>query len=136
MTVGDRFFPPLSVPLPMVLPPQYEEMRRARVQEIPVAFREVLSKAGVLDEYMLKVLNPPEHPAGWAGPVQRPSFEVRKKGARGKVVAKIQPGGETELLEKGFGPLLDEIMTIANDAGQKAHDAWLAEYARLKAETK
>ncbi|MGE5379286.1 MAG: hypothetical protein ACM3L5_00260 [Candidatus Saccharibacteria bacterium] len=117
----------------MVLPPQYEEMRRARVQEVPLAFKEVLSKAGVLADYVLKVLNPPEHPPGWTGPMQRPSFEIKRKGAKGAAVARILPGGETELLEEGFAPLLDEIMEQANLAGKKAYDEWLAEYARLKA---
>jgi hypothetical protein len=118
----------------MVLPPQYEEMRRARVQAVPAAFKEVLSEAGVLDDHALKVLDPPERPQGWVGPVQRPSFEIRKKGSKGALVARIQADGGTELLEEGFGPLLDGIMALANRAGQKAHDDWLEEYARLKAE--
>jgi hypothetical protein len=118
----------------MVLPPQYEEMRRARIEATPLAFREVLSKAGALDRYELTKVDPPRRPNGWTGPVARPSFEVYERGPARTLMARILPDGSIESLAKPFAPLLEKMLVRIEAAGQKAHDDFLAEYARLKEE--
>jgi hypothetical protein len=118
----------------MVLPPQYEEMRRARVNATPSAFHDVLSEAKALDRYELSRIEPPHQPSGWVGPVVRPAFEVWTVGPRQKLVARLLPDGSSECLDPTFGPLLEKMLALIGSAGQKAHDDFLAEYARLRNE--
>jgi hypothetical protein len=118
----------------MVLPPQYEEMRRARVEETPLAFRDVLAHDGASDRYELRTIEPPGRPHGWVGPVARPTFEVWSKGPTSTLAARILPDGSSELLDNAFGPLLEKMLARIDRAGQKAHDDFLAEYARMKNE--
>jgi len=118
----------------MVLPPQYEEMRRARVEATPLVFQEVLSSEDLLDRYELRRIEPPSRPRGWCGPVSRPSFEVWLKGPAAKLVARLQPDGSSELADSAFGPAWEKMLARIDRAGQNAHDDFLAEYARKRKE--
>lgn len=119
----------------MVLPPQYEEMRRARAEATPLAFREVLSEAKVLDRYELRRIDPPSRVDGWVGPVARPSFEIWTVGTSPMMVARLLPDGSIEYLDPAFEPLLTKMLAKIGAAGQKAHDDFLAEYAGLREES-
>lgn len=116
----------------MVLPPQYEEMRRARVEATPNAFRAVLESAQALDRYELRRVGPPLRASGWVGPVARPSFEIWARMPSPVLVARLMPDGSSECFDPSFGPLLEKMLPLIGAAGQKAHDDFLAKYARLK----
>lgn len=126
------FCPARPFPCIMVLPPQYEEMRRARVEATPTAFHAVLESAAVLDRYELRILGPPPRTPGWVGPVARPSFEVWSSGPSPKLAARLLPDGSSECFDPSFEPLLEKMLARIGSAGQKAHDDFLAEYARIK----
>lgn len=116
----------------MVLPPQYEEMRRARVEATPNAFHAVLESTQPLDRYELRRIGPPLRAPGWVGPVARPSFEIWVRGPSLRLVARLMPDGSSECFDPSFGPLLEKMLTLIDGAGQTAHDDFLAKYARLK----
>lgn len=118
----------------MVLPPQYEEMRRGRVEATPSAFHDVLAEAEVLDRYVLRRIDPPSRLPGWTGPVARPSFEIWSNGLPRELVARLSPDGSSECFDSAFGPMLEKMLVRIERAGQKAHDDFLEEYARLKQE--
>ncbi len=126
------FCPTRPFPCSMVLPPQYEEMRRARVEATPNAFHEVLESAQLLDHYGLRRIGPPLRAPGWVGPVARPSFEIWSSRPSPKLVARLLPDGSSECIDPAFGPLLEKMLALIGSAGQKAHDDFLTEYAKSK----
>jgi hypothetical protein len=107
-------------------------MRGARVETTPEAFRSVLENAGTPDRYELRRIDPPRHQRGWVGPVARPSFEIWSSGPIPVLVARLMPDGSSVLFDPTFGPLLEKMLAQIGSAGQTAHDAFLAEYARKR----
>jgi hypothetical protein len=113
----------------MVLPPQYEAQNEAREREIPLAFNDIWDRS----RYMLNVVPPPKRPQGWCGPIPRDGYEIlENKG--GKLVATLLANGTYELMDEVRRKEFDLLTARVDVAGKRAHDRWLEEYAKLKAE--
>jgi hypothetical protein len=113
----------------MVLPPQYEAQNEAREREIPLAFADIWDRS----MYMLKVVQPPQRARGWAGPVARVSYEILDtKGAH--LVATLQANGTYDLKDEVRRREFDLLTARVDKVGKEAHDRWLEEYAKLKAD--
>jgi hypothetical protein len=113
----------------MVLPPQYEAQNEAREREIPLAFNDIWDRA----MYMLKVVPPPQRQGGWAGPIARDGFEVLDTKS-GHLIAIFLANGTYELRDEVRRREFDLLTVRVDRAGKIAHDKWLEEYAKLKAE--
>ncbi len=113
----------------MVLPPQYEKQNEAREREIPLAFGDIWDRT----MYLLKVVAPPQRMKGWAGPIARNGYEILDtKG--GHLIATLLANGTYELKDEVRRREFDLLTARVDRAGKAAHDKWLEEYARLKAE--
>ena len=113
----------------MVLPPQYEAQNAAREREIPLAFHDIWDRT----MYMIASVPPPQRKKGWAGPIARNNFEVRDTKS-GQVVAIFLSNGNYELHDEVRRREFDLLIGRVDRAGKTAHDQWLEEYAKLKAE--
>lgn len=113
----------------MVLPPQYEKQNEAREREIPLAFNDIWDRG----MYLLKVVPPPQRRKGWVGPVARNGYEILDIGS-GHLIATFQANGTYELRDEVRRREFDLLTARVDKEGKEAHDRWLEEYAKLKAE--
>jgi hypothetical protein len=113
----------------MVLPPQYEAQNEAREREIPLAFNDIWDRSF----YMIKVVPAPKRAEGWCGPIARNGYEILETKS-GKLVATLLANGTYELKDEVRRREFDLLTTRADKAGKEAHDRWLEEYAKLKAQ--
>ncbi len=99
----------------MVRAPEYEEMDRARVDNVPRAFEEVFGKDS---EYYLKEYVPMRRDPPAAGPIERSIFHVYLGKKR---VAEIHQNGHIDILDESIRERMESVSEILEKAAGEAY---------------